>query len=143
MIERKYVEISFENIYNEMSQRGQKVIEKEVYIGKKEKFKTRLIIHIMSRKEIAKRIRQARANNRKNGHTLSKEHLARIHLNLFISNAKSEVIPMKHVWKLYQMRWQIELAFKIWKSICHIEKVKKVKQHRLGVAQILFRELLT
>ena len=29
------------------------------------------------------------------------------------------------------MRWQIELTFKIWKSICKIDKVKKVKKDRL------------
>ncbi len=29
------------------------------------------------------------------------------------------------------LKWQIELMFKSWKSICDIEKVKKVKRHRL------------
>ena len=29
------------------------------------------------------------------------------------------------------MRWQIELAFKAWKSICDLEKVKKVNRFRL------------
>jgi len=38
---------------------------------------------------------------------------------------------MDHVWQLYRLRWQIELIFKIWKSISNIEKVKKVKKHRL------------
>ena len=40
-------------------------------------------------------------------------------------------IPAENVCKLYRLRWQIDLAFKIWKSICNIEKVKKVKKHRL------------
>jgi hypothetical protein len=35
------------------------------------------------------------------------------------------------VWNLYRLSWQIELAFKIWKSLCDIEKVKKVKRRRL------------
>ena len=61
----------------------------------------------------------------------SKEYLARAHLNLFITNTCPEIIPTKNVWSLYRLRWQIELTFKIWKSICDIEKVKKVKKNRL------------
>ena len=38
---------------------------------------------------------------------------------------------MDKAWDFYRLRWQIELIFKIWKSICNIEKVKKVKKHRL------------
>ena len=38
---------------------------------------------------------------------------------------------MDKVWDFYRLRWQVELIFKIWKSICNIEKVKKVKKHRL------------
>ena len=40
-------------------------------------------------------------------------------------------MPARSVWNLYRLRWQIELTFKIWKSICDIEKVKKVKKDRL------------
>ena len=57
--------------------------------------------------------------------------LIRYNQNLFITNAKPDVIPTNQVWNLYRLRWQIELMFKIWKSVCHIEKVKKVKQSRL------------
>ena len=109
------------------------MLEKEVYLGLKEKLKTRLIIHVMPEKEVAKRIRKARETAKKKGRQkeLTKEYIARAHLNLFTTNAGADQIPAENVWKLYRLRWQIELAFKIWKSICNIEKVKKVKKHRL------------
>lgn len=126
------IEIKFGQLYQEMKNQGLEILEKDVYIGKIEQLKTRLIIHALPPEEIEKRIRKARANSKKKGRNApSKEYLARAHLNLFITNTCLETIPSKNVWPLYRLRWQIELTFKIWKSICDIEKVKKVKINRL------------
>jgi hypothetical protein len=37
-----------------------------------------------------------------------------------------EHLPMENVWPLYHLRWQIELVFKIFKSVAQIDKIKKV-----------------
>jgi len=130
--EDEYVILDFVKIYKNMKKRKINIIEKDVYLGKEAKFNTRLIIHLMPEEHIKERIRKARLNNKKKSRApLTKEYVARAHLNLFITNTLVEVIPPHYVWKLYQLRWQIELAFKIWKSICDIEKVKKVNKHRL------------
>lgn len=126
------VEIHFSNLHRQMEKQGLSRIEKTVYIGQKENFKTRLIIHRLPAIEVEKRIRKVKSSNKKKGRNApSPEYLARAHLNLFITNTTPETVPSKNVWSLYRLRWQIELAFKIWKSICDIEKVKKVKKHRL------------
>ncbi len=127
-----YQKLNFIEIQRYMKSHGIKCIEKEVYLGSKEKFKTRLIIYLLPEKEVAERIRKAEQNNKKKSKKpLSKEYKARAALNLFVTNASSDQILMEKVWSFYRLRWQIELIFKIWKSICRIEKVKKVKQHRL------------
>lgn len=108
-------------------------MEKEVYYGSQEKLKTRLILHLLPEAELAKRLRKANQHNKKKGRgNLSKAYKARAALNLFITNASPEQIPMKQVWPIYRLRWQIELMFKIWKSIGDIEKVKKVNEYRLA-----------
>ncbi len=128
----QFVEIDFVKIYKDMKKHNINLLEKDVYLGKKVKLNTRLIIHLMPEAQIKERIRKARVNNKKKGKgELSKEYIARAHLNLFITNTSVDIIPPRHVWKLYQLRWKIELTFKIWKSICDIEKVKKVNIHRL------------
>jgi hypothetical protein len=84
-------------------------IQREVYLGCKEKFQVRLIIYLLSEQQVAKRLRNAVQNNKKKGGNgnLSKEYKARAFLNLFITNASEEQIPMDHVWQLYRLRWQI------------------------------------
>jgi len=130
----EYVKIDFTEVTKYMQKHGIDVLEKEVYlVRQKKKLKVRLILHLLPSNEIAKRLRKARKNNLSKGGdgNLSKEYIARASLNLFITNANQNLIPTKNVWKLYRLRWQIELIFKTWKSICDLEKVKKVKKHRL------------
>ena len=128
----KYVEIDFDSIVNYMKKHKISFMEKEIYYGRNDKLKTRLILHLLPAEELAKRLRKARQNAKKKGNgNLSKEYKVRAALNLFITNASKEQIPAENVWSIYRLRWQIELMFKIWKSICDIEKVKKVNKERL------------
>jgi hypothetical protein len=127
-----YDKIDFIEITNHMRKHGIKCLEKEVYLGCREKFKTRLILYLLPEEEYGKRIRKAEKNNKKKGRKpLSKEYKARAALNLFITNTSARQIPPQKAWDFYRLRWQIELIFKIWKSICVIERVKKVNKHRL------------
>lgn len=128
----KYIEIDFDSIVNYMKKHKISFMEKEVYYGSNEKIKTRLILHLLPAEELAKRLRKASQNAKKKGNgNLSKNYKARAGLNLFITNASKEQIPTENVWPIYRLRWQIELMFKIWKSICNIEKVQKVNKERL------------
>jgi hypothetical protein len=124
--------ICFKKLLKYMKKRNLDMIEKNVFVGAKEKIPVRLIVHALPNKEVEKRLRKARANNKKKGRgDLSKEYIARAHLNLFITNTDSRQVPTDKVWFLYRLRWQIELMFKIWKSICEIDEVKKVNKYRL------------
>jgi len=128
----KYVEMNFIKIANYMKKNNISCMEREVYLGSNDKLKTRLILHLLPVDELAKRLRKANQTSKKKGRgNLSKEYKAKAALNLFITNASKAQIPTENVWPIYRLRWQIELMFKIWKSICAIEKVKKVKRERL------------
>lgn len=128
-----YVELVFDDLVQYMKKYNLASMEKEVYYGSQEKLKTRLIWHLLPEAELAKRLRKANRNNKKKGRgNLSKAYKARAALNLFITNTSPEQIPMEKVWPIYRLRWQIELMFKIWKSICDIAKVKQVNEYRLA-----------
>jgi len=50
--------------------------------------------------------------------------------NVYITNAPEEKLPASMVRLVYSLRWQIELVFKIWKSVFDIDKVKKMSIFR-------------
>ncbi|EMF0052632.1 transposase [Enterococcus hirae] len=46
-------------------------------------------------------------------------------LNIYITNCPVVHVPMDMVHEVYSLRWQIELLFKVWKSVFKINKIKK------------------
>ncbi len=50
--------------------------------------------------------------------------------NIFITNATHEQLTKEQVQLYYRLRWQIELLFKIWKSVLQIDKVGKMSIFR-------------
>ena len=125
------VELDFAAIVKFMHEKNIKQYEEKVWLGKKKDLEVRLFLFLMPQSVYNERLRKANINARKKGHQVSKEYKARAALNLFITSAPVEFIDIDTAWKIYTLRWQIELTFKIWKSICKIDKVKKVKKDRL------------
>jgi hypothetical protein len=127
-----YKEVDFAKIHQYMKRLKLATLEKEVYLGSEKKIKVRLVIYLLPDQEVEKRLRKAARNNKKKARKpLSKEYKTRAALNLFITNTTPEQIATESIWSFYRLRWQIELIFKIWKSIGKIHEVKRVKQHRL------------
>lgn len=131
------IKVDFVKINKYMNKMGLLVMELDVYLGKKDKFKTRLIIGSIPTEAYQKRIMEAEKRAKKDGRTITNEYKARQALNLFITN--TDILP-EDVRSLYTLRWQIELMFKIWKSIGEIDKVKKTKIERFE--SFLFAKLI-
>ncbi|WP_321035053.1 transposase [Bacillus cereus] len=51
-------------------------------------------------------------------------------VNLLVTNTSSEKLPATEVYIFYSLRWQVEILFKIWKSIfrIHISKRMELEQ---------------
>jgi len=133
-------EISFEKVYRTMRQGKISHLEKQVLIGQEHRIPVRLILAIVPEEEYQKRLRKIEVYNRKKGHQTSEDYKARARFNLFITNIEAEDVPSEEVYTLYKSRWQIELIFKIWKSICGIDKIQPMKYHRF--ACILYAKLI-
>ena len=70
-------------------------------------------------------------NNKKKGYQTSKNYSNRARFNLFISNIPLKMIDGEAIAKIYKIRWQIELVFKIWKSIFGLDNITPMKYERL------------
>lgn len=135
--EGKFVKLDLVKLYKYMRKNTLARIVKGVYIGAKEKFKTRIIIELLPDKLYKERLRKAKKTAKKKGIQISDYYKTKIGLNVFITNTD---IPSGQVRLLYTLRWQIELMFKIWKSIGEINKIKKMKIERFEA--FLFAKLI-
>ena len=117
----------------EKQMRESKIETKEflVCLGSDKNVKCRLIVECLPEEVKAEKLRKANRAAQREGRQLGKDSIARVGMNLFVTNMKEQDIPKELVWSLYRLRWQIELVFKVWKSIASIDKIKKAKRERI------------
>lgn len=125
-----YKKLDFKIIYRQMKRGRQSQIYKDVFIGSKEKIPVRLGIEIIPEDVYEKRMRKIKKLHKKKGYQTSEEYKFLARFNLFITNVTKKVLPDEVISSLYRMRWQIELIFKIWKSVFGIHYIRKMKYQR-------------
>ncbi len=126
-----FEELNFGQLYQMMRKNHIDRLDKEVYIGKEEKLPVRLVIELMPDEIFNARMQKVNKYNKKKGHQTSKDYSNRARFNLFISNIPLETINGEVIAKIYKIRWQIELVFKIWKSIFGLDNITPMKYERL------------
>ncbi|MEM7036182.1 MAG: IS4 family transposase [Bacteroidota bacterium] len=106
------------------------ICDTNVYIGHHHKFPVRMIIEKLPEKisaEIRRKIKSDKQNKRKN---ISQGRLNFCDVNAYITNLEPEKLPPRTARKIYSLRWQIEIVFKIWKSVFDLDKVPRIKTER-------------
>ena len=134
------IEVSFRELYQEMTR--QNIARKEllVFIGKDKKLQSRLMVQIVPDDVYSKRVTKLNKYNKANGHQTSQDIKDRYRFNLFVTNIAPEDIDLDQIYLLYKLRWQIELMFKTWKSDFKLASLQKMKYHRY--MSILYTKLL-
>jgi len=132
--------ITFKELYDKMSKQKLMRCDKQVLVGKGKLEKLRLIVQIVPEQVYENRIKKINQYNKAHGWTTSEEYKARCRFNLFITNVSSQEFSIEQTMLLYRLRWQVELMFKNWKSICKIDKIQPMKYERF--ACLLFAKLI-
>ena len=105
-------------------------MRKQVLVGKVYQEEFRLVVDVVPEKVYEERIRKINKYNKDHGWQTSENHKARCRFNLFITNVPTEKISLEEIMLLYRLRWQVELMFKNWKSVCAIHKLQPMKYER-------------
>ncbi|NRA49628.1 MAG: IS4 family transposase [Phaeodactylibacter sp.] len=104
--------------------------EHTVLIGQ-QKVAARLIVEAVPRHVKEQRLEKLREDSRRKGRksntTLRKQMCG---YNIWLTNAPSEWLEKDQAREYYSLRWQIELIFKIWKSLLDIGKVGQMNIFR-------------
>lgn len=100
----------------------------DVKIGAEENLPVRLIAVPVSEQVAAERRRKAKRDRRNNP---SKNHLALLGWNIFITNVDRNQLDTQQILKLYDCRWRIEIIFKSWKSHFGIKNMPKASLVRV------------
>lgn len=134
------VKLSFERLHRQLVENGQAMVEKKVFIGNDQKLPVRLVVQLMPEEVYRERLAKLEKYNKANGHKTSQEIKHRLRFNLFVTNIGEETLPLEKICLLYKIRWQVELAFKNWKSHMNINKLQKMKYERY--LTVLYSKLL-
>lgn len=104
--------------------------ELEVVFGPKQEVLARLIIAPVPQAVAAKRRRKVREAARTQGRTPRQSTLRRCDWTLLLTNASAAQLPTSTVLEVYRVRWQVELAFKLFKSDAQLETTRAREKHR-------------
>jgi len=111
------------------SLRKRKRLDMEVCLNNGSHTKARIVAVPVS-KEIASR-RRAKAKRDACGHNPSKNVLDLMGWTIFITTIPKECAGFQHIWKIYSLRWRIEIIFKAWKSHAGFAKCHDVSESYL------------
>lgn len=126
----EYEKLNFKTLYYQMKRNKLSRIYKDVFIGNQVKMPVRLVIELLPEQIYEQRMRKIRRNHSRKGYQTSEEYKFLSRFNFFITNVPKTILPDEVISALYRIRWQIELIFKIWKSVIGIHHTRKMKYLR-------------
>lgn len=127
-----YLPINIKELLEPLAQ-GETIELDDIYIGntKKNRTKCRLILTKLTEKcKLKKEIRNKNSNDRYQNKVIE-ENKWWLNLNCYMTNVPKQVLSKDEIYETYTLRWQVEIMFKIWKSLFKIHEVKKAGLERI------------
>jgi len=110
--------------------KDKKFLERDIYVGQKQKLKCRLIVLRLPEEMTEKRFEMLLKDSVRKQKPLTDKKRELLEFNIFITNVPEDLLSFQEVLILMKSRWQIELLFKLWKSYCKIDKSRSEKVYR-------------
>ena len=108
------------------------LLDLKVFVGSRVKLPCRLLIVSLPDKVVVQRRRKLKKRiKRGKGRSASTTMLTWQSWNLYITNVPSCQLTLQQVVRIYTLRWQIELLFKLWKSEMLLDRIAACKPERI------------
>jgi hypothetical protein len=101
-----------------------------IALGAQDRLSARLLAVRVPVQVAGQRRRRLRQQARRKGQTLSQRHLALADWTLLVTNAPVELLTLDEALVLLRARWQIELLFKLWKSLGRLDESRSAQPWR-------------
>jgi len=122
--------------------KGKSYLDMQVFCGRKERVKLRVVAIKLPPAQAAERIRKAKKDGKKKTNH-NQEYYALLGYVIFITNVGEEIWNHQQVAQAYRVRWNIEILFKSWKGGLNIERmIPDAKIHTNRIESILYLLLL-
>lgn len=110
----------------------------KIYVGKTERFETRLVAEKVPLNVAEQRIKRFKKDRKKEA---SQHYTEWSGFSIFITNIPETMFSGKMIIALYKIRWQIELVFKNFKSNVEINILKGTSKNRIN--SLVYGKLIT
>jgi hypothetical protein len=114
-----------------LRQQQQTVAEYEVLLGARHRLPCRMICVRLPAQVAAQRRRRAKADAKRRGKTIRQYSLDLLDWNVFLSNVPPDRLSPRQILVCYNLRWQIELIFKLWKSEAALKHLAGLRRARI------------
>ncbi|WP_185154165.1 IS4 family transposase [Fulvivirga sp. M361] len=122
--------VNFKDIVQTMNRKKIDHLDQEVLVGDKQYHRCRMIVTKVPDHIYSKRMALAKRRAKDKGYSVSNEYKSRARLNVYLTNVDNKKMSTQMVVKLYKARWQVELIFKVWKSLGKVNALSKMKVER-------------
>ncbi len=122
--------VDVKDYMRKLKKHGLEFMEVEVFLGKKERIPVRAVISLADEDTYQKRIRKTEKQARSTGNKVTEAFRTRVRLNIMVTNVPVQMLDAQNIRKVYSIRWQIELLFKVWKSQATIHEFNTCNIHR-------------
>ena len=103
----------------------------DIELGVNHRLPARLIGVRVPQQVASKRRRKLKKEARDKGKTVSKARLALCDWTLLVTNIPRQMLSIEEALVLAKIRWQIELLFKLWKSVGQVDKSRSQNKWRI------------
>ncbi|MDQ6645041.1 MAG: IS4 family transposase [Chloroflexota bacterium] len=99
-------------------------VELDLRVGVQVQLPLRVVAFHLPVAVCEQRRRRANATERKRGFAYTAEYKTMLDWNVYITNVGPEQLTGEQVSRVYRLRWQVELLFKLWKSEAELDNVR-------------------